>query len=338
MTEPSGLEWDFGVGFKSSADRVVGEAVERAQYASRMIQYNMPFLDDVLRGILPHDLILLGALTGAGKTELAKQIAMYNAYKGKRVHYFALEAEPNEIERRIKFALLAEYASRAKRDCTGLNYPDWYLGQCESIVGDFNEKAEDRMGKVLKTLFTYYRGKEFGHDDIKRLLLGIQSETDLIVLDHLHYVDIDDEDENRGFKQTVKMIRDVTLGMGKPMILVAHIRKAGTSTKPRIIPSIDDFHGTSDISKIVTRAIMLAPASRVLPIGGHRYANTFICAPKDRMGGASPLIAVCRFDKATSTYDEGYTLGRATPDGSGFEELEPDDVPRWAKHHQRLPT
>ena len=36
-------------------------------------------LDDLLRAILPHDLILLGAGSGVGKTQLAMTIAAMNA-------------------------------------------------------------------------------------------------------------------------------------------------------------------------------------------------------------------------------------------------------------------
>ena len=323
--------------FESSAARIQGEQRERTELVGRQLKYEVQFLDDILRGILPHDLILIGAETGAGKTELAKQIAMFNAFEGKRVHYFALEAEPNEIERRIKFSILTEIArsEKVRFDFADLNYPDWYRGKCEHIVGPFNERAERRMAKVLKTMFTYYRGNSFGHADIKRLLLAIQSETDLVILDHLHYVDIDDENENRGFNDTVKMIRDVTLGMGKPMILVAHLRKKSTQGKRQIVPVLDDFHGSSNITKIVTHAVMLAPA-RCIERRTPGKANTFIHVPKDRMGGATGIVAMCQFELSTRTYDAKYTLGRPSQGGDGFEVLDAVEVPRWAKHHEGL--
>jgi replicative DNA helicase len=56
--------------------------------------FGVTYLDAALKGICPNDLILIGATSGAGKTELCAQIARINAKLGKRVNYIALEAEP----------------------------------------------------------------------------------------------------------------------------------------------------------------------------------------------------------------------------------------------------
>lgn len=325
------LAFDFGFNFESAASRVTGEAEERAKLVARELKYHVGFLDDCARGILPTDLVLLGAETGAGKTQLATNIAMMNVHAGKTVHYIALEAEHREIERRIKFALLAECVRRHGDDITGLNYPDWYRGQCEHIVGRHNAAAEEKFQKRYSRLHTYYRGSKFGHDDIRRLLLAIQSETDLVILDHLHYVDIDDENENRGFKQTLKMIRDVTLGMERPMILIAHIRKRDARSRA-IVPDLEMFHGSSDIIKIITHAVMLAPA-RSIPSKQPSIAHTFMHVPKDRRGGATGHVALCRFERSMGSYDKQYTLGHATGLGDVFEPIDLAAKPRWATRH-----
>jgi hypothetical protein len=328
--------FSFGVDFESSASRVRGEAEPRIEVGRRRLHYGITFLDDLLRGILPNDLILFGAETGAGKTEAALAIARANASLGKRVSYFALEAEPLEIERRTKFAVLAEMATRDNvPGVDALNYTDWYLGDCEHIVGRYNERAENLFKVQMSGLRTYYRGSKFDHDDIRRLFLAIQDSTDLIVLDHLHYVDIDDENENRGFKRTIKMIRDVSLGMGKPVLLIAHLRKRDMRAK-QIVPDAEMFHGSSDVIKICTRIIMLAPA-RGIPSPISHVSNTFIHAPKDRMGGATGLVGLCRFDRRFKRYLKDYSLGRPSFDGTQFEPLPPDEMPRWAKHARAMP-
>jgi replicative DNA helicase len=101
------LAFDFGLGFEKSSTRLDGERSERRRLGARALPYHHAFLDDYLRCIMPNDLILLGAETGAGKTELARHIGAANARNGKRVYYFALEAEDKEIERRTKYAELA---------------------------------------------------------------------------------------------------------------------------------------------------------------------------------------------------------------------------------------
>jgi hypothetical protein len=337
MSEPKDpLSFDFGLGFESSAERVKGEAAERVERSKLELPYHHAFLDDCLRGIMPHDLVVLGAETGAGKTEFARNIAASNARNGRRVYYFALEAEPKEIERRTKYSILQRLMrldGTSRRE--EVTYPDWYRGQCEDIIGDLDIRAERAFALEYKNLHTYYRGSDFGYDDIKKLLLAIQSEADLIILDHLHYVDIEDDNENRGTKQLVKMIRDVSLGIGKPVILIVHLRKRDIRAKA-IVPDIEMVHGSSDIAKMCTRAIMLAPA-RCMPSSDYNEANTFIHIPKDRVAGATGLVALCHFDRRNKGYTGSYTLGRATPGGDGFEPLEANEIPRWAKHAYRPP-
>lgn len=334
MTAPSGLTFDFGINFKPAPERVKGEVAERVERGRNEIPYYMGFLDDLLRGISQNDLIVLGAETGAGKTEFARHIGATNAKNGKRVYYFALEAEDREIERRTKFQILNRLlAEDGFRDWSVVNYPDWYRGKLEDLFRQHNDRADQLFAQEYANLFTYYRGSKFDHDDIKRLFLAIQSDAELIILDHLHYVDIEDDNENRGFKNTVKMIRDVALGIGRPVILIVHLRKRDVRAK-QIVPDIEMVHGSSDIAKICTRAIMLAPA-RSIQNANPAYSNTFFYVPKDRVGGATGLVAMCVFDRGRRKYAKNYTLGRMSPDGTEFEPLTKEQMPRWAKNaHQ----
>jgi nucleoside-triphosphatase THEP1 len=336
MSEPKDpLLFDFGIGFKSAAERVKGEAAERVERGKSELEYGHSFLDDLLRGIAPNDLIVIGAETGAGKTEFARNIAAINAKKRRRVYYFALEAEERELERRTKYAVIQDLLFRHRVERRKeVNYPDWYRGKCEDIIGSqIDTEAENAINIEYGTLNTYYRGSKFDHDDIRRLFLAIQTDADLIVLDHLHYVDIEDENENRGFKKTVKMIRDVALGIGKPVILVVHLRKRDMRSKA-IVPDIEMIHGSSDIAKICTRAVMIAPA-RSMPSKDPGYSNTFFYVPKDRVGGATGLVAMCAFDQRFKKYSQQYTLGRASFDSSEFEPLDAEDIPQWAKRATR---
>lgn len=333
------LAFDFGLDFRSSADRVRDERPERIEWIARQLPFYHAFLDDYLRAIMPHDLILIGARTGAGKTELARTIAATNALAGKTVHYFALEAEPNEIERRTKFQILGELVFRDRIEVPGgFSYPDWYTGRVERHVQHLDGEATEIVAHSYASLHTYYRGSKFGHDDIRRLFLAVQDATDLIVLDHLHYVDIEDDNENRGFKQAVKMIRDIAIAIGRPVILVVHLRKTDVNSK-HLVPEIDEVHGSSDTGKIATSSIMLAPAKKAsLKEAGYTYRHglvpTYFGIPKYRVGGSCPYVALVDFDWRRRTYSEHYTLGFVH--GTQFQPLGTDDVPSWAYRHQPL--
>lgn len=331
MSDP----FDFQLGFQPSAARLRNEREDRLANAAKQLPYNHAFLDDCLRSIMPNDLIVIGAYTGVGKTELARSIAAANAAAGKRVHYFALEAEPNEIERRTKFGVLSSLLYRAGVKLSRpFNYPDWYRGNFEQEIGALDGEADRILRERYATLHTYYRGPRFDHDDIRRLILAHQDQTDLFVLDHLHYVDIDDDNENRGLREVMSTLRNTALLVGLPVILVVHLRKKQQTSKA-LVPSTDDIHGSSDVSKICTHTIMLAPALQshgVEPRKGHSL--TFFGVPKDRGDGAKHLIALCAFDWRTKSYTSSYTLGRDV--GGKFEALGTSEVPYWATRHEPL--
>lgn len=327
------LAFDFGLGFKSAGERSVGERAERKQLADRLMPYHVSFLDDYMRGVLPHDLTLLGAETGVGKTDLAASIARRSAEDGRQVYYFALEAEPNEIERRTKYGLIARLAAERRLPFLDkLNYVDWYLGRCDGFLGNLDREADMEMRRLYGTLHTYYRGTKFDTEELRRLIVAHQTIADLIVVDHLHYVDIEDDNENRGVRALVKSVRDSALEAGKPVLLVVHLRKAGTMGRRELVPDVERVHGTSDTGKVATAAVMLSRAP--FPAREWFHSPTFISIPKFRMGGACRHVAMCNYDIRTRTYDTAYTLGRIEDGGATWTEIDRDRVPPWASRFQ----
>lgn len=317
--------------------RLIGERDERFEYSGRALNYYHPFLDDLLRAILPHDLVLLTAPTGLGKTDLALSIAVSNALKECRVGYFALEAEPRELERRSKFAWISAEAYRRNFDRRGeLNYTDWVLHRCEDIVGDLDEEADDWFEKNLSTLWTYYRGESFNAAALQEKILAFHAQVDLLIIDHLHYVDTDeDEDEHRSMGKLIKVIRDVSLRIGKPIIVVAHLRKRDARMK-QLVPTYEDIHGSSNITKICTQVITLSPASQVIEAPKWWIAPTFMAVLKDRRAGAPPFVALTMFDKRTRRYEDHYSLGRLTKGGTEWEQCKPAERPGWANSFKQL--
>ena len=325
-------------GFHSMPTRVAGERAQRLEMAKHALAYQITYLDDCLRAILPHDLVLVGAPTGLGKTEMSLGIAMANAVTGKRVAYFALEAEENELERRTKYKFIVSTCRRlAVPGYLELSYTDWLLGKCEHIIGDVDQQANQFLLSKLSGLRTFYRGQRFDQADLRREIELIHAEVDMIIIDHLHYIDYDEDDsETKGIGDTVKTIRDVSLRIGKPIILVAHLRKKNPMAK-QLVPSIDDFHGSSNITKICTQAITIERASKIeLPDMKWWQAPTFMSILKDRRLGAPPYVALLMFDKRTGSYETNYTLGRLTDGGTKWEQVAPGDAPMWAKHHRPL--
>lgn len=323
-------------GFKTVGDRLESERQDRLTQRDRILSFGVEFLNVALGGIFPHDLVLLGAKTGIGKTALASCIALANAKVGKRVHYFALEAEDREIERRVKFQLLSEMVRRGvgPREAAKLNYLDWYVGRLDSLTGRFEAGADAALRDAFKHLHTYYRTSEFYAEQFEVMVREIQADTDLVILDHLHYVDSEDSNENRGYKLVVKKIRDVALSIGKPVVVVAHVRK-GDRRAAQLVPSIEDFHGTSDVPKIATKAIMLAPAHDQESHSPTLWP-TYMHPVKCRFDGTrTRYVGLLNYDARANAYDPNFRLGKFTPGGDQWEATPSDKLPEWAKETPR---
>jgi RecA/RadA recombinase len=323
--------------FIASPDRMVGELDERLAMATGELTFGVKFLDDALGGILKRDLILVGAKTGVGKTSLATIAALANCRAGKRVHYFALEAEEREIERRMKFQIIAAryYAGGYQRP--HIRYLDWYRGKLQSELGQYEREADVELRQLVGNLLTFYRIESFTSDDFAQQMEAIKDETDLAILDHLHYVDADDKDENRAMKRTVKQIRDSALRSGKPVLVVAHVRK-GDRRNEQLVPGIEDFHGSSDISKIATKAIMLAPAYEV-DTGSPFLWSTYMQISKCRQESAlTRYVAQLTFDTRKDSYMPEYVLGKLTSGGTAFSDIAMNDWPRWYSQRPLEPT
>lgn len=323
-------------GFKPAAARLEGEREERLAIRPQVLTFGVRFLDVALGGFFPSDVVLLGGASGQGKTELARLIAQANAMRGRRVHYFALEADPREIERRVKWTILVE---RIISQVGGsafydrLNYLDWYKGEIDDITGRFEDDADATVADLLRNLFTFYLDEDdFGIDEFERAVVQLGNDTDLIVLDHFHFLDFGDQ-ENRAAKAAIKRIRGIARRTRKPILVVAHIRKADRGGK-RLVPVLDDFHGSSDVMKMATKAIILAPASDRQNAAPHLW-KTYLSAGKCRIEGSRARYAACVvFDARRRSYDDDFILGTVTPSGDKFLEVETSKIPPWARVRQ----
>ena len=318
---------DFGNMPLSAADRV-GSALEGREHHETMLHFHLDYLDDYCVGVGKNDLVLLGAATGCGKTALAKTIAQRNVEEGKTCTYFALEAEQGEIEVRLAYELILGLASRAGTSLTGVNYARWHCRMHPELI-KYEDSAESEVREKYKNLHTFYKRGDFTQQDLKKEFYAAHAESDLLVLDHLHYVDTQDNNENRAYKDLVKTVRDLALECDTPIICVAHLRKRNTGAVRRVVPDIEDFHGSSDLIKIATKCVVFAPAyDQEMPYG---LAPTYVHVAKDRRVGTSRFVGLCAYDLRETTYRPGYQLGRISSVGDKWEETKFMQLPSWSE-------
>lgn len=336
---PRLIDVDYG----TFSQRLLGEREERIAQASKLIPFEIPFFDDQLAGLMPTDLVVLTARPGAGKTQLASTVCESAARAGRRATGIFLEAVPREAERRIKYRTLARFFAdevapvmrRRGEPAVQLSYRDWMLGRLDRWLFDLEAPVERWLNEQLgDRLRTVYRGAGFGLDELERVMVETQDDTDMFVVDHLHFLDLDDErQENAAITAIMKRLRELTQEMGKPVLLVAHLRKADRF-RPSLVPVLDEIQGTGNITKIATSVMTLAPAEA--EAGAEWWSSpTYMRVLKDRLDGDQGYTARVAYDRRAGVYAPTYELGRIRRNAKGADEwqqVEDHERPPWATH------
>lgn len=280
------------MGFRPANERFSDEKSLRLAAVKDKMRFGIRYLDKALGAIIPTDLIVVGAATGSGKSELVTNIALTNIQDGKKVYFFALEAEDAEIERRIKYRMIADLYY-AEGNTEPISFIDWYYGNID--LSSFEARIESPQ---LENLFTKYRSGEFRIKNLTAAYNALKGKAQLIILDHIHFVDLEDDGSNTEMKELLKTIKELANVNKIPCIAVSHLRKR-TGDKKKDIAELDDFHGSSDITKIATKVVLLQ-AGKITEDGN---SITYIHASKNRHAGErTKVLAALKFNPRTNSY------------------------------------
>jgi len=315
--------------FRHSSEFAFKEFEQRQRRTDKMLRFGIDYLDDAGTGIAPSDLILLGASSGAGKTQLCCNITLSNIADGKRVAYFALEADLYEIEARIKYQMVANsFFAKPVPLPERFSFDNWYMGYFSKQLEALEAEVASEYLKRFGNLFIYYKQKNFGVKEFVQGVAEIADQVDLICVDHCHYFDFDDDNENRALKEIAKTARTLALEENKPIILVAHLRKRDRHNKD-LVPGMDEFHGSSDLAKIATKIITVAPGKFTAE---GTYETYFRMAKNRWNGGTTRHIGKAFFSPKTGRYEPGYRVGWANQSSdTEFAEVDVLSRPGWAK-------
>lgn len=306
----------------------------RAKQRGKIIPYGIDYLDKALGGIRSTDLIFIGAKTGAGKTELATILAQNISSLGKNVYYFALEADRGEIETRIVFREFAKlyYANKYFKHTPPINYRDFADGKYDSQDMLLIEQAIKNTNKKVTNVNILYRQKNFTADDFEAQVQNIKDYADVIILDHIHHFDVDTDRETQELKKIVKRARDLNIMIEKPILCIAHFRKSERKTQ-ELVPNLEEFYGSSEISKEATQIITLAPIPPELIQEDIPYniSPTLFRIPKfRRFSPVCKYVGLMKYDSNSNTYLKGFRLFTLIKNGQ--ELLPVDDLPDYLEN------
>lgn len=212
----------------------------------QMLSYGIEPIDNYLGMIINTELVVVGGVSGIGKSEFVWNIAKANAKAGIPVAFVGLEMTPETyamryIRNRVgldpaKFKMMdLSEADRTKVDATILEMQ----GEDQPIYF-FNPKYRLDVQKLDKLM-----GEATGKFGIK-----------LWIVDHLHYFPASSNKDTMTaeISAIVQGIKNMTLKYDLPIVLVAHYRKLISGTSP----SLNSFKDTITIPQVADTVIALS--------------------------------------------------------------------------------
>ena len=208
-------------------------------------------------------------------------------------------------------------------------------GKLNALAEKYKDQIKEKLIPLVNISMTYTT-KDFSCNDLIKVCSDAVTMADLIIVDHAHFFDYGEDTENGALKNIAKTVRGITQVTKKPILLVAHLRKADKFSK-EIAPSIEEFHGSSDLTKIATKVITLGRGkpSEANP----NLRATFVRVPKNRYDGSITwYVAKVYFDFITNNYVDSFTFGCLKNNGKEFEVSKTEDMPQWMKTYRMKNT
>lgn len=306
------------------------------QMAAKLLTTGLSFFDEPMGGLCPDDLLVIASPTGQGKTALMSMLARSFAMQKKRVKFFALEAGDHEIEMRLMYREMMDQRARG-RLYTPIDYGSWKRGLHPETKPFEDPRA---LKEILKYVaITYKKNSRYGVEEIERDISNIRGNIDVVLIDHLHYIDrAKGMTETESLEFIMKRLRDLNLRLGIPIILAAHVKKQQEAKRYHtLLPSMDDIYGSGSVSKVATWVIA---QSQTAHIEEEKFPSTEL--RKLKMGNATLVRFLKSRDYGASRtsytivpfflfggYGERYVLGKSSKADTVWTET--NEHPEWAK-------
>lgn len=244
--------------FKSGID-LYNDFYKEVQSTSRkdIISTGMKEIDQAIIGIFPTSLVTIAGETGAGKSQLAGNIAWGAVEKGKKVVYFDLENDPTDFFRRQVAIDIAKTTGRYFPHSKMRTIEDY--AENEDIIAPSINNVCEKMGNNLLL---------YGNDQLPDLdsfvkYLELVNDANLVVVDHLHYFQFEsDRTDTENIGRIMRCFRLICKNRRIPLICISHLRKRQKSGEF----GNDDLFGSSMITKESETVIILSREQKQIKI------------------------------------------------------------------------
>lgn len=201
------------------------------------ILFGIPYLDQEILGIQPHEFIVVAGWTGMGKSAFAQKTCFEAWLQGYTPLYISLEMEAEAIFRRID-AMAAQIRHRAikERDLADHEQSRWEM---------WAERAERASNDMLVV------------DDLGRATIdNVYSEItrwkpDLCVIDYLTLLKLDGGGKKQGWELVSELTRDlkqISRSLGVPIMGIAQTNRDSGATARKTV-SLDTIAYSTSISQ-----------------------------------------------------------------------------------------
>lgn len=147
-----------------------------------------PKLDELTKGFVPGELIIVGGITSGGKTLLATNLAFNQASRGKTVLFVTLEMTHTEIGARF---------------------------------------AKISGGDIKKLPILFQKQDELDWKLVDKLIETAKNEgAEMVFIDHLHYFTRELENVNEDLGRITKEIKKNAIRHQLPIVMMSHVRKS----------------------------------------------------------------------------------------------------------------
>ena len=338
------METTIGIGdFLEWNEAYHEEREERENLDSdSLCDFGITALDDALFRIGKNELVVIGAETGMGKSELSLSIAQHNAKNGKRVAVYYLEGGHKEAIRRMKWRdITTKYYEDYKYTQTDMDFKKWMYNktQSELLMKLEGEVYNEYTQKYKDNLYLYPTTKDFTSEKLLMSLLNFHElltanlDLDLIIIDHLQYFSLTKSDnEISEITKILREVKHITEYYNTPVILVSHLRKRGKNAG---LPTHEDFYGSGNIAKISSTSIMISPATDKDNLSENIFP-TYFRIVKSRVGIRPNYAFLLNFDMNKRRYEEEYEMYRVNSFGEvAASPLRQEELPKWARKEEK---